>query len=317
MTDPDDLRSGGRWALRQRAKNDALWLLASLALGACRPLPASVLRWLGRRLGLAAVLLAPGARRTALANLARVFPALRERERQALVRRCFATLGEVLGETVAMLGSRPVGLLEIDAPTRRVFQQALAEGRGVVFASAHLGPWERVAASLAAAGVPLVVLARESYDPRFTRLYARLRERHGLEVIWRGEPGAAARILRTLRGNRVLGVPMDLRSRVASCEAPFLGHGAPTAIGPARLALRTGAPVVVGSAIPASGGGDGRVEVTATPVQTAGLPGDMAGARELTCRMNAEISRRILAFPHGWVWMHERWATRTEDDSPG
>jgi lauroyl/myristoyl acyltransferase len=153
--------------------------------------------------------------------------------------------------------------------------------------------------------VPLVVLARESYDPRFTRLYARVRERHGLEVVWRGEPGAAARILRTLRANRVLGVPMDLKSRVASCEAPFLGHDAPTAIGPARLALRAGAPVLVGTVAPSEGGG--RVAVTATPVASAGLAADLAGAQELTCRMNAELSRRILAFPHGWVWMHERW----------
>jgi KDO2-lipid IV(A) lauroyltransferase len=308
MTDPHDLRSGGQWAPGQRAKNDALWALASLALAACRPLPVGVLRWVGRRLGLAAALLARGARRTALANLARVFPALPEDERQELVVRCFATLGEALGETVAMLGSRPVGMLEVDGPTRQVFSQALEEGCGVVFASAHLGPWERVAASLAAAGVPLVVLARESYDPRFTRLYARLRERYGLEVIWRGQPGAGARILRALRRNRVLGVPMDLKSRVASCDVPFLGHQAPTAIGPARLALRTGAPVIVGSAIPGADAPAGRVKVTATPVPTGGLPADMAGARELTCRMNREISRRILAFPHGWVWMHERWA---------
>jgi KDO2-lipid IV(A) lauroyltransferase len=303
-----DLRSGGRWAPGQRAKNDALWLLASLALGACRPLPARVLRWVGRRLGVAAWVVARGARRTALANLARVFPSLPEDEREALVLRCFATLGEALGETVAMLGRRPVAMLDVDGPTRQVFQRALAEGRGVVFASAHLGPWERVAASLAAAGVPLVVLARESYDPRFTRLYARLRETYGLEVIWRGQAGAAARILRALRRNRVLGVPMDLRSRVASCDAPFLGHEAPTAIGPARLALRTGAQVIVGSAIPDGDGPPGNVRVTATPVPTAGLLADMGGAQELTCRMNREISRRILAFPHGWVWMHERWA---------
>jgi lauroyl/myristoyl acyltransferase len=38
---------------------------------------------------------------------------------------------------------------------------------------------------------------------------------------------------------------------------------------------------------------------------------DDAAARELTARINAELSRRILALPHAWVWMHERWNTRT------
>lgn len=301
-----DLRLGERWTFAQRSKNDALWVLASLALAACRPLPHRALRWLGRRLGLAALTLAPGASRTAVANVARVFPSLGEVERSALVRGCFAALGECLGETVAMLAPRPLVPLAIEPATMHVFREALADGRGVLFPSAHLGPWERVAASLAAAGLPMVVLARESYDPRFTRLYARMRERHGVEVIWRGQPGAAARILRALRRNRVLGVPMDLHSRVASCMAPFLGHDAPTPVGPARVALRTGARVVVGSAAP-SLRCDGSLVVTATAIDTSDLEKAPSDARVLTGRINEELSKRILALPHAWVWMHERW----------
>ena len=315
-----DLRQGGSWSTGQRVKNDALWLLASAAIAACRVLSPHALRRLGEGLGYAAMALAPGARRTALGNVARVFPGLTGAERSLLVRRCFAELGRHLGETVAMLaharGARGACEMNssltppLDPEASAVFHDALRVGRGVLFASAHLGPWEGVAASIASQGVPMVVLARESYDPRFTRLLARMREEQGLEVLWRGKPGAAARILRTLRRNRVLGVPMDLRSRVPSCNAPFLGHDAPTAIGPARIALRLRAPVVVGSAAPR---GDGSLVVTATAMETEGLAPDDAGARELTRRINAELSRRILALPHAWVWMHERWAT----DAPG
>jgi KDO2-lipid IV(A) lauroyltransferase len=312
-----DLRLGSSWTLGQRAKNDALWLLASLALGACRPLPLRAMRWLGRRLGHAAMLLAPRAKATSLDNLARVFPSLTERERRTLVRRCFGALGEYLGETVAMLGPRPPRVLDVDPDAKRVFREALSHGRGVVFASAHLGPWERVAASLAAAGIPMVVLGRESYDPRFTRLYARVREAHGLEIVWRGQAGAARRILRALRANRVLGVPMDLRSRVASCQAPFLGHLAATPVGPARIALRAGSPVIVGTAtLPEGAPASGPLVVTATAIETADLAPDGSGRREsaeeLTRRINTELSRRILALPHAWVWMHERWDTAPE-----
>jgi KDO2-lipid IV(A) lauroyltransferase len=161
-----------------------------------------------------------------------------------------------------------------------------------------------VAASLVSAGVPLVALARESYDPRFSRLYERLRSAHGVRVVWRAAPGAAARILRTLREGAVLGVPMDLRSRVPSCDAPFLGRPAPTAVGPARIALRARAAVVVGTAAPGAGGS---LVVTATRIDTSDLACDAQGARALTARINAELSRRILAMPHAWVWMHDRW----------
>ena len=157
----------------------------------------------------------------------------------------------------------------VTADARALIDEALREGRGVVFASAHLGPWERVAASLVAAGFPLTTIARESYDPRFTRLYERLRGSRGVRVVWRspapdarrnargdhraGEMAATVGIVRTLRRGGVLGVPMDLRSRVPSCETPFLGHAATTPVGPARIALRTGAAVVVGTVAPLRG----------------------------------------------------------------
>jgi KDO2-lipid IV(A) lauroyltransferase len=309
VTASRDLRLGATWTPLQRTKNDVLWILASLALGAARPLPLPALRAVGRAFGRAAHLLAAGARRTALRNVARVFPELDAAARRGLVRRSFVGLGELLGETIALLRARGAPPpLPVSAAASGVLEEARGEGRGVIFASAHLGPWERVAASLVAAGVPLVALARESYDPRFSSLYERLRAAHGVRVVWRGAPGAAARILRTLRAGDVLGIPMDLRSRVTTCEAPFLGHLAETAVGPARIALRSGAAVVVGTAAPGDGGA---LAVTATRVRTGDLVSGEAGERELTARINAELSRRILAMPEAWVWMHERWDPRT------
>ena len=84
-----------------------------------------------------------------------------------------------------------------------------------------------------------------------------------------------------------------------------MGCVAPTAVGPARLALRTHARVFVGSVAPAAAGG---IEVTATEIATRDLLVGDDGAHVLTGRINAELSRRILAMPHAWVWMHARWA---------
>ncbi|HTQ48063.1 MAG TPA: lysophospholipid acyltransferase family protein [Polyangiaceae bacterium] len=299
-----DVREGGSWSAMQRTKNTAIWLLASAALAAARPLPPSVLRAIGRGLGLAAHRLAGRARRTALDNVSLALPHLDDRERRDLVERCFATLGTLLGETVAMMRPGAIDPLPFAPGALATFDGARAAGRGVLFVSAHLGPWERVAASLVAAGIPLVAIARESYDPRLSRIYERLRGRHGVDVIWRSRPGASARILRALRGGRVLGVPMDLRSRVSSCDAPFLGHPAPTPVGPARIALRTRSPVLVGTVAPDA---LGALQVTVSRIETSDVPADAHGAIELTRRINLELSSRILALPHAWVWMHDRW----------
>jgi Kdo2-lipid IVA lauroyltransferase/acyltransferase len=313
MSPLKDLRTGAAWTPLQRVKNDALWALATILLAMTSPLPVAVLRALGRAIGVGAHALGGEARRTALANVARVLPTLAPRDRRALVRRCFLTMGELLGETVALLRPRDAPPpLELAPEARTLLEQARLEGRGVLLASAHLGPWERVAASIVAAGMPFVTMARESYDPRFSRLYEKLRGGQGVRLVWRGSAAAPARILRTLRGGGILGVPMDLRSRVASCDAPFLGHPAPTAIGPARIALRAGAAVVVATAAP--GAPAGSMVVTATRIPTGDLPREPRGAaqgaaaaRDLTARINEELSRRILALPHAWVWMHDRW----------
>jgi KDO2-lipid IV(A) lauroyltransferase len=301
-----DLREGGEWTRTQTLKNDVLWASARGAIAALGALPASWLRPLGRGVGALAYVLFGAARRTAHANLALAFPELDARERGRLVRRAYDALGACLGETVGLLReSAPAPPLLLDAPSLEALAGAHAEGRGVLFASAHLGPWERVAGALVAAGLPLTTIARDAYDPRFTLLYERIRARQGVRTIYRGAPGAAARIVRTLKGGGVLGVPMDLRTRVTSIDAPFLGHLAATPVGPARLALRTGAAVVVGTSARAA---NGDFCVTATRIAVSDLDRSADAERALTTRINDELSARIRALPDGWVWMHPRFA---------
>ncbi len=321
-----DRREGGLWTPWQAAKNHVFYVAARVVLFALRPMPTSWLRAVGA--GLARVLYLAGGspRRVALANLERAYPALSARERRVLAARTYARLGSYLGDTVAQLlhPDRFVPLA-FEEGSRAVLAEAVRGGAGVVFASAHLGPWERVAGSLVHHGFPLTTLARESYDPRFTCLYERLRVGVGVRSVYRGGTSAALGVVRTLRRGGVLGVPMDLRSRVPSVNAPFLGVIAPTPVGPARIALRTGASVVVGTVVPAPCG-EGEVSVRAvrrslvlrvTRIHTADLRADPAGERQLTERLNDAISSRIRAFPEGWVWMHPRWeSARGENSAP-
>lgn len=302
-----DLRHGGTWTLGQRAKNDALWVLVSAAVAVLGRLSPRALRVVGVAVGRLAHTLVPHARRTADANIAFAFPDLDRAARRALVAQTYRTLGGYLGDAVSMLDPRrSVEPLPFATDSREVLDQAVAGARGVVFASAHLGPWERVAATLIAREVPFTAVAREAYDPRLTRLYERLRGGRGLPTIYRGSPGAAARLLRTLRRGQVLGIPMDLASRVPSIEVPFLGRSARTPVGPARLALRTGAAVVVGVPAPSPAGRTG-LELAITRIRTDDLDASPEGELLLTARINEVLSARIRALPEAWVWMHPRW----------
>lgn len=298
-----DLREGGRWSRGQALKNAVIYAAARALLATLGPLPRAWLVALGRGVGTVAHALLPRARRLANDNVARGLTDLSAPAREALVRATFQTLGGHLGDTVDLYGKPLLSkVFSLEEGSAEVLATARRDGRGVVFASAHLGPWERVAASLVQAGVPLVTLARAAYDPRLTRVLVALRERHGVRAIFRGTEGAAARILRTLRSGGVLGAPMDLSSRVPTLEVPFLGVPARTPVGPARLALRTKARVVIGTYTAA-----GTIRIRAIP--TDDLTADARGERELLGRINEELSARIRAAPAHWPWMHDRFAS--------
>jgi KDO2-lipid IV(A) lauroyltransferase len=292
INEAHDVRFGGAWTRGQTLKNDLLYALIRASLACTKPLSRSTLsrstlRTIGQTLGsLAYVFGGKIARRNVRAALG---------DRTGVAHRSFRNLGEHVADLVAVLGGAPFEPLPIAKEALDQIDEARREGRGVIFASAHLGPWERVAATLIARGVPLVSMVRESYDPRLNRIYDTLRTRAGLRCIYRGDPRAPIRILRALREGAVLGMPMDLRTRAPSIDVPFFGRPASTVIGPARLALRTGAPLVVGT-----------IEGSELGI-TAHRMGREDGVRDLTEKLNQEIERRIRTIPEQWLWMHPRW----------
>ena len=111
--------------------------------------------------------------------------------------------------------------------------------------------------------------------------------------------------MRALRGNGVAGFLIDINTRVASVRVPFFGVQAWTPIAPARLAIRTGSPVVVAMAM--------REGIVVQRLREARPP--QRGiidreAIELTTEMTACICAIIAKEPERWIWMHDRWGAR-------
>jgi lauroyl/myristoyl acyltransferase len=297
--------SRSSWTPRQRWKNDAIFALAAAALKLGLTVPRSWLPPLGSALGRLAHGLFREARRTTLQNLELVHPEVGPDERSALAREIFRALGRNLTDTVALLDptEAPDRTLGITRTSCEVLDAALAEGRGAIYATCPLGPWERMAALLASLGYPITTLARESYDPRFHELiYDLLRTSRNVEAIHRGTPTAPFAIVRALRRGRVLGFLVDLPDRARRAQmVTWLGRASRVPIGPARLALRTGAPIVVGTPAPEPGG---KLSVRIERLSTADLPAGEEGEAALCQRIADALSERIRALPTQWPWMH-------------
>ena len=297
MESASDLREGGSWTPRQRRKNDAIHALALVAVAMVRRTPRPLVSWLCRALGLIAWALLAKERGLVCARLAAGVgqPVTKRR-----VRAVFIAAGDVLADTLALLDPRERAgrTMKMDADSRAVFRAALSEGRGVVYVAAHLGPWERMAALLVEEGFPVSTVARESYDPRFTALYERLRAPRGVRSIYRGRPGAATAIVRELRAGRAVGFLIDLPSRVRSIEAPLFGVEQSVPVGAARIALARGAAIVVGTSMSARDGG--RRGLLVERICTDDLAPGSAGEATLTRRLARALEARIAARPEAW-----------------
>ena len=264
----------------------------------------------GRGLGRGAYALLGTPRRLAWKHVGMAFPELDEAARARLVRATF----EHAGQSFAELGSwrqlaRLDGYVRID--NLAALDAALAEGRGTIAVTGHVGNWELLAATIAERGYALSVVARRVNDVRFDALITRFRGDRGMEILNRDAPDFLAQVRAALARNRIVAILMDQDSRGGGVFVPFFGRPAHTPPGAAVLALRTRAPVVTVFIRRRPEAGH-VITFERVPIHHGAGRGQLTA---LTARFTAAIEGAIRTSPAEWVWWHERW--RRQPQSSG
>jgi KDO2-lipid IV(A) lauroyltransferase len=262
----------------------------------------------GRAIGRVAYLLAGGLRRTGRRNLELAMPELDAEARARVLRGEFESLGRQLGAFSQFPKLKPGdgrigyrGLEHLDA--------ALAEGKGVLFLTGHLGGWELSCFCLHLDGYPRVnFLVRRIDNPLVEALAERYRTLRGNRSIDKRE--AARAVLTALRRNELVGILADIN--VTADEGVFVdffGHEACMTTGVAVFALRTGA-VVLPAYLPWEEA-EGRYVLTfLPPVEVVRTGSTQDDVRENTQRFARAIEAMIRRHPEQWLWIHKRWKTR-------
>jgi Kdo2-lipid IVA lauroyltransferase/acyltransferase len=271
-----------------------VWLLASLPVG--------VQRGLARGLGTLAFGL--GIRRqVTLENLRHAFPAWSEPSRRKVALGAYRNMAQVAVEALTSARRTREALAEVvEFESLDRFEQARAQGRGVLIATAHYGSWELVGEALAARGMTLNAVVKPLKGALNDQI-VRSRLHAGVRLIH--ARGAISQSVKALRRGEV--VVMLIDQSIAAGHGvfvPFFGRLASTSPALSLVAARSGAPVLVGMGTRV--GEKIRVSFEG-PFELPQVGTRAEGVRAHTAQVTAAIERHIRAHPEQWLWLHRRW----------
>jgi Kdo2-lipid IVA lauroyltransferase/acyltransferase len=187
------------------------------------------------------------------------------------------------------------------------FEEAKSRGKGVLFATAHLGAWELSAFAHALLTAPMHVVVRPLDNALIDKAVSRRRTASGNTLI--AKKDAARGIVRALKNNDAVGILVD--QNVAADEGVFVDFfGVKACAGSAfaRLAYRTGAAVIPGFALWSEA--EKKYILRFYPLLE--FKGDTYSDTQM---LHSCLENVIREYPDQWLWLHRRWKTRPADDA--
>lgn len=293
--------------MRQRSsiRNGVEYCLALAVIQSLQIAPVPLAYWLARRYTRLLDLAIPRLRRVAYRNLALALPAA---DPGAIVDGVFRSIARLL-VAFAKFPSIHSGNVSrwIRYEGREHYDDAMRAGRGVLFATAHLGNWELSAYAHALLAAPMNIIARPLDNPLIERLVEHRRRLSGNRLIYKKD--FARSILKALSANQAVGILIDQNaSPDTGVFVDFFGIPACAGTGFAKIAAHSGAAVVPGFAL----WSDEEQRYVLRFYPPLPVTGD---ATRDTQALQSLLEQVIREYPDQWLWIHRRWKTRPAGES--
>jgi KDO2-lipid IV(A) lauroyltransferase len=297
--------------MRQRLEYALAWVLIKF-IGM---LPRSLARAAGISVAWVVYLIHGRLRRVGMRNLSLAFPDKSRRERRRILRGVFTSIGRQVAEVCLFpkYTRENVNKVVIYDGFEN-FERAFAEGRGVLFLTAHLGGWELSAFAHSLQGHPLHVVMRPLDNVYLDRLTRSYRAMYGNSMVDKDD--FVRGLLSAMKAGETVGILMDTNmTPPQGVFVDFFGIAACTAVGLARIALRTDAAVIPGFTIWDPVLRKYRLRFD-PPVKLVRSGDDDADATANTALFTKIIEDYVRKYPDQWLWVHRRWKTRPEGEKP-
>jgi Kdo2-lipid IVA lauroyltransferase/acyltransferase len=187
------------------------------------------------------------------------------------------------------------------------YEEAKRRGKGVLFATGHLGNWELSAFAHALLCEPMHVVVRPLDNPLLDEWVKRYRMGSGNRIL--DKQDFVRGILKALAANEAVGILIDQNTLPENgAFVDFFGIPASTGTTFVRLAHKTGAAVIPGYALWDER--RGKYVLRFDPIFE--MSGDVVAD---TARITKHFEGVIRRAPEQWLWLHRRWKSRPDGEA--
>lgn len=174
----------------------------------------------------------------------------------------------------------------------------------ILLATGHLGAWEAGITAITSAR-PMFAVARLMDNPYIQKFLERHNFRGGATIIPKKQGFKGSAMHRWKETNAALTILFDQFSS-SGAPVPFFGHTVPVYTSPARLHLRTKAPIVVGGFLRV-GHLHYKMVTVGDPIRYTEPEDSAAAIKTLTAEFISRLEKVIRMAPEQYLWLHRRF----------
>ncbi|MGC1402465.1 MAG: lysophospholipid acyltransferase family protein [Thermodesulfobacteriota bacterium] len=229
-------------------------------------------------------------------------------ERKAIARRVFQNMGRHFFEACYLIRYDKKKLATyVRFEGLHHFDQAVAQGKGVIFLTGHFGFWELLAVSSGYFLKPSYLVAKPLDFKPADKLVRTIRGVSGNQCITKEK--SMRRLIQVLKQGAIVAVLLDQNiDWKDGIFVPFFNKRACTNKGLALLVRKTGVPVVP-VFMRDTGHGKYLVEFQ-PPLSWLSFDDRTKEIEENTAQYNQAIEAMARRYPEQYFWVHQRWKTR-------
>lgn len=262
-------------------------------------------RFVARLIGNLFYFFIPIRKKVVLENLATAFPEKTISELRKIARHTYQSITITFSELLLFnsLSSEQMKA-QLSGEKFEELKSLVAQNKGVVFWTGHIGSWEVGGTALALhLEKPFYNLAKKQSNSAMNDLLMKARETHGNKMIWLGT--SVRHLIEVLRSGGIVGIVGDQRGPVDSPRVQFFGKPTPFYIGTATIINKTDCNAILAASVREK---NGKYRAIVETLNKENLPEEQSERiLEINQRYACFLERVIKEYPDQYFWMHKIW----------